>query len=85
MDKFADWPQIAKSFIAYPFRLYFLLSAFSIIPLACVWTLTALGWWLPTGAPVDFHAYGFLNIVGGAAFAGFLFTAMPEWTTIPAT
>lgn len=80
MDKFADWPQIAKSFIAYPFRLYFLLSAFSIIPLACVWTLTALGWWLPTAAPVDFHAYGFLNIVGGAAFAGFLFTAMPEWT-----
>lgn len=80
MNKFTAWPQVAASFIAYPFRLYFLLSAFSIVPLAWVWTLTALGWWPPAVAPTDFHAYGFLNIVGGAAFAGFLFTAMPEWT-----
>lgn len=80
MNKFAAWPQVAASFTAYPFRLYFLLSAFSIVPLAWVWALTSLGWWLPAVSPAGFHAYGFLNIAGGAAFAGFLFTAVPEWT-----
>ncbi|MDO5638624.1 MAG: NnrS family protein [Neisseria sp.] len=67
-------------FWAYPFRSYFLLAA-AVVPLASLaWALAVAGAWPLHAAPLHFHAYAFLNGVGSAAFAGFLFTAIPEWT-----
>ena len=72
--------QALATFPAYPFRPYFLLAA-ALAPLAgAVWALAAAGLWPFAAAPLEFHAYAFLNIIGGASFAGFLFTALPEWT-----
>ena len=81
MNKYAARPQIMADCLHYPFRIYFVLSA-ALLPLAALlWTLSAHGLWPPGwAAPLALHAYAFLNIIGGAAFAGFLFTAMPEWT-----
>ena len=72
--------QALATFPAYPFRPYFLLAA-ALAPLAgAVWALAAAGLWPFAAAPLEFHAYAFLNLIGGASFAGFLFTALPEWT-----
>lgn len=77
---------IALDFLANPFRLFFLLAAASLIPIACAWLSVGLspylGWSiLSLGVdPLSFHAFGFLNVFGAAAFAGFIMTAVPEWT-----
>lgn len=66
--------------LQHPFRLFF--------PLICLAVLIALLPWFalnffPTQAekfPLHWHAFAFIHIAGGAAFAGFLLTALPEWT-----
>lgn len=78
MNSFAPPRQVAHSFIAYPFRIYFLLSSLCLITAAWAWGLFTLG--ALSAPPLSLHAHLFLNIGGGAAFAGFLFTAMPEWS-----
>lgn len=72
-------PQL-PTLLSYPFRLYFLLGALSVLPAACTWAAAALGVYPLDIAPPLWHAFAFLQLTGGAAFAGFLFTAVPEWT-----
>lgn len=71
---------IIKDFLTFPFRLNFLLSSLSVIVIAMIWPMVAQGIYPFSIDPISLHAYGFLNIVGGAAFAGFILTAIPEWT-----
>ncbi|MDO4435876.1 MAG: NnrS family protein [Cardiobacteriaceae bacterium] len=67
----------------YPFRVFFPLSCLgawiSVLPWLTLW-LT------PQHAhhfPLHFHAFAFINLCSGAAFIGFLFTALPSWTKSP--
>ncbi|MDO4878740.1 MAG: NnrS family protein, partial [Neisseria sp.] len=76
----ADSRRQLATFLPYPFRLYFLLGAISAVPAACAWAAAALGFYPLDTAPPLWHAFAFLQLTGGAAFAGFLFTAVPEWT-----
>lgn len=70
---------IIKDFLRFPFRLNFLLSACCAILVASIWPSVALGLYPLQIDPITLHAYGFLNLVGGAGFAGFILTAIPEW------
>lgn len=78
--------EIIHDFFSNPFRLYFLSASLSIIFIASLWLTVGLSAFLggPTLTthinPLSYHAYGYLNIFGAAAFAGFIFTAVPEWT-----
>ncbi|NLB31039.1 MAG: NnrS family protein [Alcaligenaceae bacterium] len=78
--------EIVHDFFTNPFRLFFLLASISIIPIACLWLSVGLsayfGWpaLMPSIDPLSYHAYGYINIFGSAAFAGFIMTAVPEWT-----
>lgn len=78
--------EIVHDFFTNPFRLFFLLASISIIPIAFLWLSVGLsayfGWaaLMPSIDPLSYHAYGYLNIFGSAAFAGFIMTAVPEWT-----
>ncbi|WP_432786585.1 hypothetical protein AAEX37_00683 [Oligella sp. MSHR50489EDL] len=77
---------IIDDFFTNPFRLFFLLAAISVLPIACLWLNVGLSAYfariplMPSINPVSYHAYGYLNIFGAAAFAGFIMTAVPEWT-----
>ena len=86
MTRKKTFSEIIYDFFTNPFRLYFLLAAISIIPIASLWLSVGLsahfGW---SGLalsidPLSYHAYSYLNIFGSAAFAGFIMTAVPEWT-----
>lgn len=72
-------PGVIKDFLRFPFRLNFLLSACCAIVVASIWPSVALGIYPLQIDPITLHAYGFLNLVGGAGFAGFIMTAIPEW------
>lgn len=63
----------------HPFRLFFPLTALAIWLAVLPW-LTLL--FAPKHAtfPLHFHALAFIHVVAGAAFIGFLFTALPSWT-----
>ncbi|RBA26455.1 NnrS family protein [Taylorella equigenitalis] len=71
---------ILKDWIRNPFRFYFLVASFIIIPISCTWLMIGEGFWLWISDPISFHSWGFINVFGTAAFGGFLFTAVPEWT-----
>ena len=78
--------ELAHDFLTNPFRLFFLLASISLIPIACLWlsvSLTAYFGWNAFSLnidPISYHAYGYINIFGSAAFAGFVMTAVPSWT-----
>ena len=86
MTKKKSLSEIIHDFFSNPFRLYFLLAALSIIPIASLWLSVGLSAYFDWGVlsldinPLSYHAYGYLNIFGSAAFAGFILTAVPEWT-----
>ncbi len=67
----AKWPE-------HPFRLFFLLVCLAA-PLALLPWLSLI-FWPPGFFPLHWHAFAFINLLGGAAFVGFLFTAWPSWT-----
>lgn len=66
---------ILSSFFDYPLRIFFITSAVFAI-LACVGLL------LDFSTFVHFHQFIFLQSFLGAAFAGFLLTALPLWCKI---
>lgn len=67
----AKWPE-------HPFRLFFPLTGPAALLALLPW-LSLIFW--PTGFfPLHWHAFAFINGLGGAAFVGFLFTAWPSWT-----
>ncbi len=71
---------------AYGFRPFFLVAAgYGIISIA-FWTLAVTGWAaLPgDGDPVAWHIHEMVFGFAGAALAGFLLTAVPDWTSTPA-
>lgn len=71
---------VITDFSAAPFRLFFLTACFSAIIGASCWTLAFFGSWQFDTDPLNLHAFFFLQSFAGAAYAGFLFTAIPEWT-----
>ncbi len=75
---------ILIDFSAAPFRLFFLTACVVAIPAALCWFLSFAGiltnvLYVKTD-PLSLHAFAFLQSLTGAAYAGFLFTAIPEWT-----
>lgn len=72
--------KILKDWIRNPFRFYFLLASLIIIPISFTWFMVGKGFWIWITDPITCHSWGFINIFGTAAFGGFLFTAVPEWT-----
>ncbi|MBK1666311.1 protein NnrS [Rhodospirillum rubrum] len=73
------------SFLSLGFRPFFLAAG--------LWAALAMGLWLPwligaaeaptAFAPVDWHVHEMLFGYAGAAVAGFLLTAVPNWTGQP--
>lgn len=71
--------------LAYPFRIFFLCTAlFGALAIA-VWLAVLTGWLsLNTGtSPLLWHAHEMLYGFAPAAIAGFLLTALSNWTGLP--
>ena len=69
------------------FRPFFVLVAVSGILLVPAWLLVLMGavpGWQPAGGIVAWHAHELIYGLGMAAVAGFLLTAVPEFTRSPA-
>ncbi len=67
-------------------RPFFLLSAISAVGLLAVWIgMLAVGWPVPAvaGGPLAWHAHEMLFGFALAAVAGFVLTAVPEFTSAP--
>jgi len=69
----------------YPFRPFFLSVAAYAVVLMIGWIgVLAAGWPVAGSQPVIWHAHELLIGVVGAALAGFLLTAIANWTRTPA-
>lgn len=75
-----SFSEILDDFANAPFRLFFLTACLPAILGASCWTLAYLDVWVFATGPLDLHAFFFLQSLAGIAFAGFFFTAVPEWT-----
>ncbi len=67
-------------------RPFFLLGAVSAVGLLALWTgMLAVGWPVPAvaGGPLAWHAHEMLFGFALAAVAGFVLTAVPEFTSTP--
>ena len=70
---------------AYGFRTFFLLAAAAATGLIAIWLAVLIGGaWSGTVSAVQWHAHEMLFGFVGAAVAGFLLTAVPSWTGMPA-
>ncbi|EAR21181.1 NnrS family protein [Nitrococcus mobilis] len=71
--------------LAYPFRLFFLLTGIFGAVAVLVWLAVLLGWLqFPAGiSPPLWHSHEMLYGFVPAAIAGFLLTAMANWTGLP--
>jgi len=66
------------------FRIFFLSAAvWAVVLMAAWWTSFALGAPFAGSRPMTWHAHEMLFGVVGAAIAGFLLTAVPNWTGRP--
>ncbi len=74
---------IIDDFAYAPFRLFFLTAGVAAIIAATFWSLAFWGWWPLSANPIDMHAFWFMQSFAGATYAGFLFTAIPEWAGDP--
>lgn len=61
-----------NDFFTHPMRIFFLSAAFCVA-LGCVGFFVADDF-------ISFHKFAFLALVCPVAYAGFLFTAIPDWT-----
>ena len=70
---------------AYGFRSFFLASAGYAVISVLIWAAYWAGFWdIPEAIPaLEWHAHEMIFGVLGAAIAGFLLTAVPEWTGFP--
>ncbi len=73
------------AWLALGFRPFFLLAALHAAVMVWVWLGVFLGGWsLSTQIPpLTWHAHEMLFGFAGAAVAGFLLTAVPNWTGLP--
>ncbi len=70
--------------LAYGFRPFFLLAAGYAVIGILAWSGFLLGWLPPPpGDPFTWHMHEMVYGFGGAALAGFLLTAVPEFTGDP--
>ncbi|UJF23955.1 NnrS family protein [Suttonella sp. R2A3] len=65
--------------LEHPFRLFFLLAITGIIVALMPWFSVSFAPQYAGHFPLHWHAFAFIELVGGAAFAGFLLTALPSW------
>lgn len=67
---------------SYGFRPFFLAATLFGLGIVPVWLLVWRGMIFPTGpfSPVDWHVHEMIFGYGAAVVAGFLFTAVPNWT-----
>ncbi|WP_300295111.1 NnrS family protein [Ferrovibrio sp.] len=72
------WPILLQS----GFRPFFLFAGLQASLFVLLWTLVwAIGWDLPLGDnPILWHGHAMLFGFAAAALAGFLLTAVPNWT-----
>ena len=72
--------------LTYPFRVFFLLTGLYGVLFMLGWIAFFLGGWtLPSGWPAaQWHSHEMLYGLVAAASAGFLLTAMTNWTGAPA-
>ena len=78
-------PPRDATLLAYPFRVFFVLTGLFAGASMLGWIAWLLGWgWLPSGvSPNLWHAHEMLFGFVPAAIAGFLLTAMTNWTGAP--
>ncbi|WP_049721906.1 NnrS family protein [Gilvimarinus polysaccharolyticus] len=71
-----------QTLFAYPFRLFFLLTGLYAVAILIGWLGFLLaGWPLPVGfSPLQWHSHEMLYGFVSAAIAGFLLTAITNWT-----
>lgn len=71
--------------LAYPFRPFFLAAGSYAIGIVLAWVgFLFIGWPLPVGwAPLQWHSHEMIYGFVSAAIAGFLLTAMCNWTGAP--
>lgn len=71
-----------SSVMAHPFRIFFLATAAYAVIVVAMWLAFLMGNWpLPLGwAPVQWHSHEMLYGFVSAAIAGFVLTAMTNWT-----
>lgn len=74
------WP-----WLAYGFRPFFLAAALAAVLLMSLWLaiLAGVKGIQPGLSPIQWHAHEMLFGFGGAVVAGFLLTAVPNWTSLP--
>src|SRR4029078_12036962 len=76
----ASW----RALFSYGFRPFFLGAAvYAVIAMAVWvgWVLVPSPWWAPfTASPLAWHAHEMVFGFAAAAVAGFLLTAVPNWT-----
>ncbi len=75
-----NFSAVIDDFSSAPFRLFFLTGCVAAVMAASCWSLAMLGWWTIPTDPLHLHVFFFLQSLAGAVYAGFLFTAIPEWT-----
>jgi len=69
----------------YGYRTFFLLVGLHGAVLVPIWVAAVLGWLtLPVGMEVSWHAHQMIYGFAAAGLAGFLLTAVPNWTGMPA-
>ncbi len=73
-------PLNTPALLAYPFRVFFLLAALFAALSVAVWGLQVLGAGLPPVFNSRWHAHEMLYGFVPAAIAGFLLTAISNWT-----
>ena len=74
-------PSMKNVLLAYGFRPFFLLAAGYAVLGILVWSGFLLGWLPPpSGDPFNWHMHEMVYGFGSAALAGFLLTAVPEFT-----
>lgn len=68
--------------LAHPFRIFFLASAVYAVLVVAAWLIFLSGLWpLPLGwSPIQWHSHEMLYGFVTAAIAGFLLTAITNWT-----
>lgn len=78
-------PVAGPVWLALGFRPFFLLASGYGVVLVAVWVTAYLGWlrWLGPLPPLVWHAHEMLFGFAAAAVAGFLLTAVPNWTGLP--
>lgn len=82
MNILSDKPKAVPTLLAHPFRPFFLLVGIYATALIFGWIAFLFGGWpIPVGwSPLQWHSHEMLYGFVTAAIAGFLLTAMTNWT-----